>query len=317
MGRHCAIDAPDAEALVEKAVAGIGAAVSALRVPGLRGVVLGGGYGRGEGGVLVRADGSRGLSNDLDFFAVARDGLGASGLSAIASALAPVAEEWKERLGVDVDFTVRTPRRLRRDERRLMVQELLRGHFDVAGEPGDRLFEGLAEIPASDVPWTEAVRQVANRGAGLLFAMDRGAPALFAARNVAKCVLGASDAKLVARGAYRWRARARAEADGSPAVLAALAWKSTPSETPPCSWEEARALMLDAAREVFETGRASGADRRSLREAARWVVRRRSIGPVRTFGRDCIVRLALQVRDCLEERRPLPPGTLEDWKIFN
>ena len=306
MGRHVAADAPEADALVDEAVAGIGAEIAALRVPGLRGAVLGGGYGRGEGGVK----GPRALSNDLDFYVVADDP------AAAEAALAPVAEKWSARLGVDVDFCARTPRRMKLDEERLMVQELVRGHFDAAGEPGEKLFAGIERRPASAVPWTEAVRLLANRGMGLMFA-KASADQEFAARNVAKCVLGAGDAALVVRGAYKWRAVERAEADGGALYAAALAWKFRPAENPPCGWEEAREAWLAAERAVSAAGRETGADRRSLYQAARWVARRRTLGDPRSFGRDCTVRLLRGVARCVESRTAPPPSLLEDWKIFN
>ena len=53
MGRFVARDSPAVDALVEDAVAKIGAEIEALRESDLAGVVLGGGYGRGEGGVFV------------------------------------------------------------------------------------------------------------------------------------------------------------------------------------------------------------------------------------------------------------------------
>ncbi|MBQ8126529.1 MAG: hypothetical protein IJ173_11735 [Kiritimatiellae bacterium] len=76
MGRFTALDAPDMEALVSSALAGIGREVTALAVPRLQGVVLGGGYGRGEGGVKrvergeLRVEST--LSNDLDFLRLPR-----------------------------------------------------------------------------------------------------------------------------------------------------------------------------------------------------------------------------------------------------
>ena len=55
MGQFAAREAPAVDALVADAVAKIGAEIEALRVSDLAGVVLGGGYGRGEGGVFVAA----------------------------------------------------------------------------------------------------------------------------------------------------------------------------------------------------------------------------------------------------------------------
>ncbi len=133
-----AFDCPEADRLVDDALCAIGAEIDALHVPRLLGVVLGGGYARGEGGVSfgLMVPSSHGpmvepsdhttirpydhptirLSNDLDFYVVAEDGSSGADLAAIAAALRPVSEKWTARLGVDVDFSPpKTPWRIRHD----------------------------------------------------------------------------------------------------------------------------------------------------------------------------------------------------------
>jgi hypothetical protein len=197
-----------------------------------------------------------------------------------------------------------------------MVQELVRAFCDVAGESGESMFAAIPRIAEHDVPWTEAARFVANRGYGLLLAMESADP-VFAARNIAKCVLSCGDALLVVRHAYRYKASERAAAAGSAAYAAALAWKYQPVQEPPVRWEEARSIWLDAERKVEEAGRTSRDDRRTLREGARWIVRRRSIGPLRTVGLDCISRLMREVRPFVEARRRVSPALRRDWEVFN
>lgn len=310
--RGYAWQSPSADRTVEEAVRGIGSDVAALAVKGLAGVVLGGGYGRGEGGVMP--DG--GLSNDLDFFAIAEEGIGDGGAAAIGVALRPLERKWSGALGVDVEFMAKSPARLRHDGERLMVQELLRGYRDTWGAPGERLFAGIPRRGARELPWTEAVRLLANRGAGLLLAREEGRGDDFVARNIAKCVLGAGDARLIARGAYRWRAVDRAEALGDDGYRAALAWKFRPRTAPPCPWEEARTAWLAAAEEVRAAGWAGAG--RSLRNAARWVARRRSWGEWRTAGMDPVVRLfaVLEAEIRSGGERGLPSGARRDWEVF-
>ena len=60
-----------------------------MRLPALAGVVLGGGYGRGEGGVKILPDGSRRLSNDIDFYAVTTENASGAEIAEIAAALEP------------------------------------------------------------------------------------------------------------------------------------------------------------------------------------------------------------------------------------
>lgn len=330
MGRHVAGDAPEMDRLVDEACSGIGRDVGSLRIPRLAGVVLGGGYGRGEGGVMF-ADWGTGknacrLSNDLDFFAITEDGVPeAETVAAVGEALKPVSENWTEKLGVDVDFAVKTPWRLRHDQERVMVQELVHGYFDVCGEKGEALFAGIERLEPSAFPWMEAARLLMNRGMGLLLARERGmgdgdrGTADFVARNINKCILGAGDAILVSRGLYRWRAEDRAAAfaaNGGDGLYArAVEWKFRPGAEPVCDWESARERWLDAWAKVYAVG--DGDFGRSLRNAARWLARRRTLGEVWTFGQDPVVRVLRGVGRCVRERRHLPPSLRRDWEIFN
>ena len=320
MGRFVFGDIPRLDELVEKASAGIGRDIESLRVPRLAGVVLGGGYGRGEGGAKKNADGEFVLSNDLDFFAVTEPGEGDEATRPIAGALRPVSEKWTASLGVDVDFAVKTPWRLKHDEERIMVQELLRGYFDVAGDKGEKMFAGIAKRDAGAIPWMEAARLLMNRGMGLLFAKESGRSRDFAIRNINKCILGAGDAFLVSRGKYSWRATERADScealGGCRLYRKAVEWKFRPGEEPVCDWEAAREEWLGAKAEVFASidGISS---RRTLRSAARWLVRRRTLGVLATLGMEPVVRILERIAQCVEKRSAVPADLLRDWEIFN
>ena len=338
---------PALDRLVDDACAEIGREIDALCIPRLAGVVLGGGYGRGEGGVREKLESKVGeskdgfhsptptlnsnsnlqletptltLSNDLDFFAITEDGAPeAEAVAAIGSALKPISEKWTDRLGVDVDFTVKTPWRIRHDQERLMIQELLRGYCDVAGKKGEELFSGIAKIDAVKLPWMEAARLMMNRGMGLLFAWERGTgngewgTGDFIVRNINKCILGAGDARLIARHAYTWRAEDRAKALGDALYSAAVEWKFRPSEAPVCEWEKAREAWLAALDEVSS----ASCPGRSVRQAVRWLVRRHTIGDLRTFGMDCTVRVLKSVARRVRERTTPDSSLLRDWQIFN
>jgi len=355
MGRYVAGEAPEMDRLVEETIKAMGAEIASLRVPRLQGVVLGGGYGRGEGGVRsfqcpvsnfqfpvsgseLGAAGEEGkaretLSNDLDFFAVTEEGASAAEIAAIGAALEPVSRRWTERLGVDVDFTVRTPWRLRHDQVRVMIQELIHGYFDVAGKKGAEMFRGIEDRPPSAFPWSEAVRLLVNRGVGLLLANERihsetanyqlptanyQLPTTnFILRNINKCVLGAGDARLIARGGYRWKAEERAAALGEPRYSAAVAWKFRPREEGACSWDDAQAEWLKAVDEVMAAGRRTGAMRRTAYQAARWLWRRRTVGDLASFGYGAVVRILLKLAPVVRARAPLPPSLRRDWEVFN
>lgn len=325
MGRHVAGEAPELDALVEETIRRVGAEIDDLRIPRLWGVVLGGGYGRGEGGAFALPDGTLRLSNDLDFYVVAEEGTDGAGLAAIGAALAPLSEKWTARLGIDVDFCyAKTPWRLRHDQERVMVQELVHGYFDVAGAPGTVLFAGVARREPEDFPWMEAARLLMNRGMGLLLAAEtKGNLAEnggersneFVVRNINKCVLGAGDARLIVQGRYAWRILDRAGALGDPLYSAAVEWKFRPRQDGVCDWEEARRIWLAAADDVCAApGARSG---RNLFNAARWVARRRTLGEPASFGLDPVVRVLRQVRRHIEARRPADASLKKDWEVFN
>ena len=293
------------------------------------------------------------LSNDLDFFAVTEEGASAAEIAVLVAALEPVSRRWTERLGVDVDFTVRTPWRLRHDQVRLMIQELIHGYFDVAGKKGAEMFKGIEVRPPSAFPWSEAVRLLVNRGVGLLLAYERMQSATrngqdarcpsgsalnsqlstpnsqlstlnpqpstlnFILRNINKCVLGAGDARLIARGGYLWKAEERAAALGEPLYSAAVAWKFRPQQEGVCSWEEAQAEWLKAVDEVMSEGRRTGAMRRSVYQTARWIGRRRTVGDLTTLGYGAVVRILLKLAPVVRRRAPLPPSLRRDWEVFN
>ena len=317
MGRYVAGESPAMDRLVEETVTCVGAEIKALAVPGLQGVVLGGGYGRGEGGVFDLPDGGQRLSNDLDFFAVTEKGASGRDIRVVADALAPVSEKWTAKLEIDVDFVVRTPWRMRHDQERVMIQELMHGYFDVVGKTGEEMFVEIERRPPSAFPWSEAARLLMNRGVGLVLAAEPERDNTFIVRNINKCVLGAGDARLIARGAYAWRVEDRAAALGEELYSAAVGWKFRPRAESVCDWETARARWLEVVEEVMAAGRRAGALRRSLYQAARWVVRRRTLGDWRTFGQVAAARLLRALIEVVRARGRLPPSLRRDWEVFN
>jgi len=131
-------------------------------------------------------------------------------------------------------------------------------------------------------------------------------------------VLGAGDARLVARGAYRWRAVDRAEALGDALYSKAVEWKFRPADEPVCDIAAARAVWTDALDAVLGADGAAGAfSRRTVFNAARWIVRRRTLGDLRTFGRDPVARVLAAMRGAVRDGRPFAPGLKQDWIQFN
>jgi len=197
-------------------------------------VILGGGYGRGEGGATP--DGK--LYNDLDFFVVIA---GSRPSEELAAFLARLSRKWSAVLAVDVDFCCVSKARLKRNRRTLMIQELIAGCEVIYGGGSSLDFLKLSGWNA--LPKSEGVRLLLNRGAGLLMARRKlvcaiasGSDLDFIRRNIHKAELGCGDAWLIAREKYlRTGSERLAALEGSDAedelkrrYRAALEYKYTP-----------------------------------------------------------------------------------------
>ncbi len=221
-------------------------------------LVLGGGYGRGEGGV-VRVGGVEQPYNDLDLIlvvgrkkAVPQDALGA------------IRRGYGAELGVEVDFgRPLTLRDIQRWPRWLMWQDLLNGHTVLAGPP-DVLRARAPSALQRPLPPIEATRLLLNRGAGLLWAtrvlrgVEDPPDPDFVRRNYFKCALALGDALLIAHGRFATPYRGRdllldrlaadcaavAALRVGPLYRAALRFKFCPDELPdaPLSEGQLRAL---------------------------------------------------------------------------
>lgn len=165
-------------------------------------VLLGGSYGRGDGG--VRIDKENGiLYNDLDFFVFAKASLPSDQIL-----LKEIAKKYEEILKVDVDFSrIMTIKDIQNNASRLMMQELKRGYYLVCGE--DLIAQYLVEIPNNLIPFSEACRLLLNRGMGLLLAGEKitnnSSDIDFILRNIYKAILGTGDAMLIANNNYQWK----------------------------------------------------------------------------------------------------------------
>lgn len=163
-------------------------------------LILGGGYGRGEGGVVHR-DGVECPYNDLDLvLVVQRKG------AVPARELELISRRHESALGIHVDFSrPLTKRDVRHWPHTLMWQDLLNGHRVLAG-PNDVLVRTAPTSLRDPLPPIEATRLLLNRGAGLLWAMravrgfDASVDADFVRRNFYKCTLALGDALLIAHG---------------------------------------------------------------------------------------------------------------------
>jgi hypothetical protein len=188
--------------------------VEALVPPGrLEGILLGGGYGRGEGGVRATAAGDEPY-NDLEFYVLLR---GSTVLNdrRYRARLAHLAHALGEVAGIEVEFKVLSAARLRREPVTMFSYDLVQRHRLVCGDPA-LAREWAHHLRAENIPPAEATRLLFNRCSGLLFARERldrpgfsADDADFVERNLAKARLALGDVILTVAGRYHWSCRER------------------------------------------------------------------------------------------------------------
>lgn len=165
-------------------------------------LILGGGYGRGEGGV-VKKNGMEMPYNDLDFALVV------SKKSSIPwDKLNSIRASFARELGIHVDFS--RPLTLKDIEHWpcwLMWYDLLNGHVVLKGPP-DLLKKHAPATLRKPLPVIEATRLLLNRGAGILWSLRvvRNVEAEpdedFVRRNYYKCALALGDSLLITYQKY-------------------------------------------------------------------------------------------------------------------
>lgn len=174
----------------------------------LEALVLGGGYGRGQGGVLKVNSGDAPY-NDLEFYVFMR-GNRVFNERKYHEALRDSGEVLSGEAGIHVEFKVDSLERLRRSPVTMFSYDLLSGHRILLG--GENIFDGCSHhLDASKIPLTEATRLLFNRCTGLLLAKEllkkrelTGDEADFVGRNLAKAQLALGDVILAAFGKYHW-----------------------------------------------------------------------------------------------------------------
>jgi hypothetical protein len=176
----------------------------------LEAVLLGGGYGRGEGGVLRGPGGDRPY-NDLEF-SVAIAGNRHANEFRFARRLEVLGHILTHLADVEVEFKITSHAELIARPVSMFSYDLVVGHRvlwsqpHLLGLPGCQHHRGAESIPV-----VEATRLLMNRCSGLLFARVElehepftPAAADFVRRNIAKVQLACGDAVLTAFGRYHW-----------------------------------------------------------------------------------------------------------------
>lgn len=171
-------------------------------------LVLSGGFGRGEGGI-VRTDKGDHAYNDVDLFLFVKDATVVD-----RSKLHAIEESFSERLRAEVEFGPPTTLHALSLVRPAQIwYDLIHGHRVLAGDPG--FTNSFTPSVRNQVPAYEGSRLLLNRGAGLLWVRlaAGGHCAMpdpeFVRRNIWKANLALRDGALIIDGAYTpdWRSR--------------------------------------------------------------------------------------------------------------
>ncbi len=246
---YTAYDSPTVVARIERDLADI---VQTVRAgdPGLKAMILTGGFARGEGAMLDGAP-----QNDYDLVAI-------RGLRPARISYGTMREQLETRLAMHVDLAPVPAWRLPFASHSIFWYETaLRGRV-LWGPNGSALLARIPMRTAAALDPAEGLRLLANRAAGLLLSTA----GLYDVRlQASKALMAALDTNLLAIDSFapsqteRWRRYAALTAAGqAPASLAAhrdwLEWayryKIDPAGTPKCeaqdAWRAARAAVLDA-----------------------------------------------------------------------
>jgi hypothetical protein len=169
-------------------------------------LVLGGGYGRGEGGALATSAGLRPY-NDYDLILVHT----ADSRGKLGETLSQINREQGQKCGIHVDITPLALSALPRLPQTLTWYELQQGHQVLIGE--DDVLLALGARRLKSVPRSEFGRLLFNRGTGLLYCLwahsgresslvaEEGFDS-FATRQIEKAWLTLGDVFLHERGLY-------------------------------------------------------------------------------------------------------------------
>lgn len=170
-------------------------------------VVISGGYGRGEGGVDLRA-GFETLHNNLDLIWVAPR---AAAVDRIREKLAHEARHFERDYGIALDSFVIDESRLRRLPCLVMLYDMRNGHRPLLGDAG--WLERHLPFDAQDILPSDMRNLLINRGTLLLInrwllarAKSHHLPELRRTliRHGMKAAIGLGDALLFMRGEYHW-----------------------------------------------------------------------------------------------------------------
>lgn len=172
----------------------------------LEGLLLGGGYGRGQGGVL-KNNGRDLPYNDLEFYVILA-GNEILNRQKYRSAFESIGTRLTPEAGLHVEFHLTSRQKLQKSPVTMHYHDLVAGNKLIYGSSD--LLDGLDHhLVATEIPLEEGTRLLMNRCSGLLFAENllrktnfSEAEADFVGRNHAKAKLAFGDVVLTTHGLY-------------------------------------------------------------------------------------------------------------------
>lgn len=196
----------------ERVVSGIRGLIPETK---LEAILLGGGYGRGEGGVLRGPAGDRPY-NDLEFY-VAIEGNRHVNEFRYHRRLEVLGQILTHLADAEIEFKITSLAELRGGPVSMFSYDLIAGHRFIWGRGSATHLTGCERSSSAEaIPPSEATRLLMNRCSGMLFAASElkrdpltPAGADFIRRNIAKVQLACGDAVLTAGGQYHWSCRER------------------------------------------------------------------------------------------------------------
>jgi hypothetical protein len=216
--------------LCQEVLAGVQSIIPAARIAAL---VLGGGYGRGEGGVFKSETRERPY-NDMEFYVFLRgnrvlnERKYSQALRQLGHRLSPAAE-------IEIEFKIDSIEHLERGTVSMFSYDLVSAHRIIFG--AEDFFQGCAHhLESASIPLSEATRLLFNRCTGLLLARELLCrPDLapdqidFIGRNLAKAQLALGDVVLTVLQQYHWSCPERHRRLGRPAPASANLVADAPS----------------------------------------------------------------------------------------
>lgn len=194
----------------------------------LEGLLLGGGYGRGEGGVLRTLAGDQPY-NDLEFYVLIRGPVFLNERR-FRRELHELGECLSQEAGLVVEFKILSRARLRQSPVSMFYYDLIVGNRCLIG--AEDLLAGCEHHRHPEaIPLHEVMRLLMNRCSGLLFSLERlrrtnftADDADFVGRNLAKAQLAFGDVILAAHGLYHQSCRERLKRLRALAEHASMPW---------------------------------------------------------------------------------------------